>query len=99
MVSYNVFQNPHILVMDTIYPEIGLGVYQGEIVIIREGVTQSHNLRRLVVYKLPNHYQNKLVRDLLHTACNVAQTILTEGYFESLKTDWQSQHEPIQKKD
>jgi len=52
MVTYTEFQNPHVLVMGTVYAEIGLGVYQGDAVVIREGLSSSEWHLRWVIYKL-----------------------------------------------
>jgi len=93
MVAYNVFHNPHIAILDSIYPEIGLGVYQGEIVIIREGVTLRGFQHRWVIHRLDDHPQNELVQALLHTACKVVSNMLTERDYKFVMTDFEKSHE------
>jgi hypothetical protein len=74
MVTYIEFQNPHVLVMGTVYSEIGLGIYQGDAVIIREGLCSSEYLHRWVIYKLEDHHlKGHEVEELLKTACRLVQ--------------------------
>lgn len=94
-VTYIEFQNPHVLVMGTVYSEIGLGVYQGDAVIIREGLCSSEYLRRWVIYKLEDHHlKGHEVEEFLKTACRLAQTILHHKHSESCLKDWQRSDEP-----
>jgi hypothetical protein len=81
MVTYTEFQNPRVLVMGTVYEGIGLGVYQGEAVVIREGLCSSEWHRRWVIYKLKEHHlKGHKVEGLLKTACMLVQTILRHKY-------------------
>ncbi len=93
-VSYAEFQNPHVSVLDSIYEEIGVGVYQGEIVLIREGVTSHKYLHKWVVYRLQDSRHSpqnpQMLEELLYNACTLVQKILSYQYSESCLKDSQT---------
>jgi len=93
MAAYNDLKNPNVLLMDTIYPEIGVGVYQGEAVVIREGLTYTEYPRRWVIYKLETPHLTHLGDEDIQLLCRVLQSILTQRYSKSLKTDLRKPNE------
>jgi hypothetical protein len=95
--AYNEFHNRHVLVLDSIYPEIGVGVYQGEVVIMRQGVMMSLFQPRWVIYTLDNHRprQERMGTDILQLACSLVTRILLEKHFEYYSIDSEKKRESL----